>query len=99
MGFVLIFFVKSTTQNELFRGRILILEKFDDFFFQLFYFLFFFEKFWMIPNDKYTWEGQIVILSFVTCSLHMKSTIKLKFWQILGFLAFLGFFHNFLAIF
>ena len=58
------------------HNRILILEKFDDFFFD---FLFFFEKFWMIPNDKYIWEGQIVILSFVTCSLHMKSTIKLNF--------------------
>jgi hypothetical protein len=60
---------------ELHNG-ILILEKFDDFFFD---FLNFFEKFSKIPNDKYTWEGQIFILGFVTCSLHMKSTIKLNF--------------------
>ena len=33
------------------HNRILILEKFDDFFFD---FLIFFEEFWMIPNDKYT---------------------------------------------
>ena len=39
----------------------------------------FFEKFWMIPYDKYTWEGQIFILSFTTCLLQMKSTIKLNF--------------------
>ena len=39
----------------------------------------FFEKFWMIPYDKYTWEDQIFILSFITCFLQMKSTIKLNF--------------------
>ena len=39
----------------------------------------FFEKFWMIPYDKYTWEGQIFILSFITCLLQMKSTIKPNF--------------------
>ena len=31
----------------------------------------FFEKFWMIPNDKYTWEGQIFILTFITCFLRL----------------------------
>ena len=39
----------------------------------------FFEKFWMIPYDKYTWEGQIIILSFITCLLQIKSTIKPNF--------------------
>ena len=39
----------------------------------------FFEKFWMIPYDKYTWEGQIFILRFITCLLQMKSTIKTQF--------------------
>ena len=29
----------------------------------------------MIPNDKYTSEGTVLFLSFVLCSLHMKSTI------------------------
>ena len=42
----------------------------------------FFEKFWMIPNDKYTWEGQKFILCFITCSLHKKSTIKLKLFDV-----------------
>ena len=53
----------------------------------------------IIPNDKYTWEGQIFILCFVTCSLHMKSTKKLNFYKILWFLEILCFFQNFLAIF
>ena len=42
-------------------------------------FLSFFEKFCMIPYEKYTWEGQIFILSFTTCLLQMKSFIKLNF--------------------
>ena len=33
------------------HDKILILENFDDFFFTFFLFL---QKFWMIPNDKYT---------------------------------------------
>ena len=62
-------------------NRILILKNFDDFFF--WFFPFFLEKFWMIPNDKYTWEGQILILSFITYFLQMKSTIKLNFSKFL----------------
>ena len=62
-------------------------------------FLIFFWKFWMIPNDKYTWEGQVLFLSFVLCSLHMKSTINPSFWWILGFLEILGFFQKCLAIY
>ena len=44
--------------------------------------LLFFENFLMIPNDKYTWEGQKFILCFITCSLHKKSTIKLKLFDV-----------------
>ena len=36
----------------------------------------------MIPNDKYTSKGQIFILCFITCFLHMKSTIKLKLFDL-----------------
>ena len=46
------------------------------------FFFYFFEIFLMIPNDKYTWEGQKFILCFITCSLHKKSTIKLKFFEV-----------------
>jgi hypothetical protein len=53
----------------------------------------------MIPNDKYTWEGQIFILSIVTYSLHSKSTIKLIFKQIWEFSEILGYFQKVLAIF
>ena len=56
--------------------RILILKTSDDFFW---IFKKTFEKFWMIPYDKYTWEGQIFILRFITCLLQMKSTIKPNF--------------------
>ena len=45
-------------------------------------FFYFFEIFLMIPNDKYTWEGQKFILCFITCSLHKKSTIKLKLFDV-----------------
>ena len=37
------------------------------------FFLSFFEKFWMIPYDKYTWEGQIFILRFITDEKHHKT--------------------------
>ena len=33
----------------------------------------------VIPYDKYTWEGQIFILRFITCLLQMKSTIIANF--------------------
>ena len=41
----------------------------------IFFWIFFssFEKFLMIPNDKYTWEGQILILSFITNVKHNKN--------------------------
>jgi hypothetical protein len=64
-----------------------------------FTFFLFLEKFWMIPNDKYTSEGQIFILSIVTCSLHMKSTINLTFQQIWEFSEMFGYFQKVLAIF
>ena len=43
------------------------------------------EKFWIISNDKYTWEGQIFVLSVVTCFYTWKVSQKY-------FLAFLGIF-------
>ena len=46
------------------------------------FYIFFFEFFLIIPNDKYTCEGQKFILCFIICSLLTKSTIKLKLFDV-----------------
>ena len=43
-------------------------------------------KFWMIPYDKYTWEGQIFILRFITCLSHLDPGLADLAWKNLGFL-------------
>ena len=68
------YYFGMVSQHEL-HNEISILEKSD-------FFFYFFEIFLMIPNDKYTWEGQKFILCFITCSLHKKSTIKLKLFDV-----------------
>ena len=70
---------------------ILILEK-------IFTFFLFFEKFWMIPNDKYTWEGQIFILRYFTWSFCITSSLKLYFLQIWWLTEIVGYFQKVLAI-
>ena len=78
------------------HNKNLILENFDDFFF--WFFFLFFEKFWMIPNDKYTWEGQIFILRYFTWSFCITSSLKVYFLQIWWLSDILGYFHKVLAI-
>ena len=48
----------------------------------IFFFNFFLNFFLIIPNDKYTCEGQKFILCFIICSLLTKSTIKLKLFDV-----------------
>ena len=52
------------------------------FFLFFLFFLIFFEIFFIIPNDKYTCEGQKFILCFIIYSLLTKSTIKLKLFDV-----------------